>query len=68
MNATTERLTTAKHSVGFAVDDLAIACKIENQSDRIRHVLKQAAELFDSISQLEETFKVSNDAQLPKPQ
>jgi hypothetical protein len=59
MTSAIERLTTAKHSAGFTVDDLAAACQIETESDQLRRLLKQAAELFDSISQVETAFKES---------
>jgi hypothetical protein len=61
MTATLERLTTAKHSAGFAVDDLAAACQIETESDQLRRLLNQAAELFDSISQVEIALKKSSE-------
>jgi hypothetical protein len=68
MTGALERLTTAKHSAGFAVDDLAAACQLETESDQLRSLLRQAAELFDSISQVETAFKKSSTAHHVGPQ
>lgn len=68
MTSAIERLTTAKHSAGFVVDDLAAASQIETESDQLRCLLKQAAELFDSISQVETAFKNSGATHQTAPQ
>jgi hypothetical protein len=68
MSVAIERLTTAKQSVGFAVDCLATACQVAPETERLRQVLKQAAELFDSISRLEEAFKNSANTTTAAPQ
>jgi hypothetical protein len=55
MDGTHEHLTTAKHSIGFAVDDLTVASENAGptEKDAVNAALDQAKSLFDTLGRLE---------------